>query len=124
MKLVINNDVLIKTLQQEFNRGFPYLKIEFFSKKHKKGEGSQRKDLKKDNSKISDCRKSDNNGIITITGNEKVSEIEKIFQETFGLSVQIFRKSGRVWLETTSTDDWTLKKQNSQAEELRFPVND
>jgi hypothetical protein len=32
--------------------------------------------------------------------------------------VQVFRQSGRVWLETTRTDDWTLAEQNKQGEEL------
>jgi len=48
----------------------------------------------------------------------KVSELEKIFLEDYGLNVQVFRNSGRVWLETTMTDDWTLAEQNRQGEEL------
>ena len=33
-------------------------------------------------------------------------------QEKLKLSAQVFRKSGKIWLETTFTDSWTLKKQN------------
>jgi hypothetical protein len=32
--------------------------------------------------------------------------------------VQVFRKSGKVWLETTVTDGWTLEEQNLQGEAL------
>jgi hypothetical protein len=34
------------------------------------------------------------------------------------LSVQVFRKSGKSWLETTFTDGWTLKKQNQEGIDL------
>ena len=37
--------------------------------------------------------------------------------KTFGLSAQVFRLSGDVWLETTSTDNWTLEEQNSTGQE-------
>ena len=40
------------------------------------------------------------------------------FGEVYGLGVQVFRKSGNVWLETTVTDSWTLKEQNDQGESL------
>lgn len=124
MKLIINDDKMIKTIQEEFTHAFPFLKIEFFSKRHKKGEGSSKAFLKKENARIGDCRKKGSSGTISISGKQKVSEIEQLFQEVFGLPAQIFRKSGKIWLETTSTDDWTLDKQNAQAEELSLPVND
>lgn len=47
----------------------------------------------------------------------KVSELESVFTETFGLSVQVFRKLGNVWLQTTTTDNWTLAEQNQKASE-------
>jgi hypothetical protein len=47
-----------------------------------------------------------------------VEELEKSFLVKFGLNVQVFRKSGKSWLETTITDKWTLEKQNTQGEEL------
>jgi hypothetical protein len=124
MKLIINDNITLKSLQDTFTKKFPFLKIEFFSKKHKKGEGSSKTLLRKETEKVGDCRRNGANGTIVISGKEKVSEIEQLFQETYGLSVQIFRKSGRVWLETTSTDDWTLEKQNAEAEELSLPAKD
>ena len=47
-----------------------------------------------------------------------VSDLEQKFAELFGLSVQVFRKSANVWLETTVTDGWTLEEQNRQGEAL------
>ena len=42
----------------------------------------------------------------------KVSDFEKMFHDKFGLNVQVFRKSGNLWMQTTSTDHWTLAEQN------------
>jgi len=38
-----------------------------------------------------------------------VSEFENQLAEKLKVSAQVFRKSGRSWLETTFTDGWTLK---------------
>jgi hypothetical protein len=47
-----------------------------------------------------------------------VAELEQQFSDVYGLSVQIFRHSGKAWLETTVTDKWTLEKQNEQGKAL------
>ena len=47
-----------------------------------------------------------------------IKNLEKQFSDNLKLSVQIFRKSGRTWLETTFTDNWSLKKQNQEGKEL------
>ena len=57
-------------------------------------------------------------GTININGLMKVAELESAFFVTFGLAVQVFRKSGKVWLQTTATDDWTLEEQNLKATEI------
>jgi hypothetical protein len=36
----------------------------------------------------------------------------------FNLSVQVFRKSAGTWIETSVTDDWTLKQQNDEGKDL------
>jgi len=45
--------------------------------------------------------------------------------DRFGLAAQVFRKSGRVWLETIRTDNWTLNDQNKHGRELsEEPIKD
>ena len=56
--------------------------------------------------------------VITFSENMLVSELENQFAEKLKLSAQIFRKSGKTWLETTFTDSWSLKKQNQEGIEL------
>ncbi len=67
---------------------------------------------------IGDVRKNNLSGTININGVMKVAELESAFSKTFGLAVQVFRKSGNVWLQTTATDEWTLAAQNQKAMEM------
>lgn len=119
MKININDKRKISAVQQEFNEAFPYLRIEFFSVAPKSGNGISKKHLiVPDQKTVGECRRINKSSSIIITPRMKVNQLEKIFFEEYGLSVQVFRQSGRVWLETTMTDDWTLAEQNRQGEEL------
>lgn len=108
----------IADLQKEFNRAFPFLKIEFFKKRHAVGKPSARAEMISSRLKIKDARTRHSEGVAHISSHMSVSEIENLFWEQFGLSVQVFRKSGMTWLETTATDSWTLAKQNKQGQDL------
>ena len=68
--------------------------------------------------KIGDTQSAITDGYIEITGAMKVTDLEKIFKNQFSLVVQVFRKSGKIWLETTITDNWTLDQQNNHGSEL------
>lgn len=118
MKINISDNRKIFSIQEEFNTLFPYLKIEFFSKPHKPGAASAIKLIKPNSSTLGECRILNNKGKITITPNMTVNDLEQHFQKIYGLSIQVFRKSGKVWLETTLTDSWTLEEQNKQGESL------
>lgn len=118
MQLTINDDRKLFAIQEEFTAQFPYLKLEFFSKPHKVGAPSSKKIMKHPSSTIGECRVIHNSGTLTLTPNITVSDLEQTFADVYGLSVQIFRKSGRVWLETTVTDGWSLEKQNDQGKML------
>ena len=114
----ILNSQQIQELQKEFNNLFPFLKIEFFHHFHKDSQGSSKKDIIPVDYTLNQARKSKLEGVIEITPSMTVSQLEKSFQDKFGLSVQVFRKSGKSWLETIVTDSWTLEHQNDQGKEL------
>lgn len=118
MKININDSRKISVIQEEFNHTYPYLKIEFFSKPHKPGGGSAKKLVEQNSKTIGECRTIHNTGKINISPDMTVTDLEQKFNEIYGLGVQVFRKSGNVWLETTVTDGWTLKEQNDQGESL------
>ncbi len=123
MKITINDSRKIFAIQEEFSKLFPYLKLEFFAKPHTAGGGSPKKQIKHNSKTLGECRTIHNKGKITITPNMTVSDLEQNFGDVYGLGVQVFRKSGKVWLETTVTDGWTLDEQNSQGESLsKVPV--
>ena len=118
MKILINDHRKIFAIQKEFSEMFPYLKLEFFSKPHTVGGASPKKIMKHPTNTIGQCRVIHNKGTLTITPNMTAADLEQNFADVYGLSVQVFRKSGKSWLETTVTDNWTLEKQNRQGEEL------
>lgn len=118
MKISINDSRKISEIQEEFNKQYPYLKLEFFSRPHKTGAASPKKMMKSNTKTLGECRTKHNDGTITISPKLTVAELEQKFSEVYGLSLQVFRKSGSVWLETTVTDKWTLEEQNSQGEAL------
>lgn len=116
----ITDNRTIASLQDEFRENFPFLKLEFFRTPHNTSQGSHKKDILNNNITLEQCRKKHKDGEITLRENMKVSELENLFMDHFGLSAQVFRKSGRSWIETTVTDDWTLKQQNDEGKELSF----
>jgi hypothetical protein len=118
MKLAINDKRKIFAIQDEFNALFPYLKLEFFAKPHKPGGASAKKLMKSNSKTLGECRTIHSDGKITITAEMTVSDLEQSFSDVYGLGVQVFRQSGKVWLETTVTDHWTLDEQNRQGEAL------
>ncbi len=118
MQVIITDNRKIFAIQEEFSALFPYLKLEFFSKPHDVGAGSAKKLIKHNSKTLGECRTIHNKGKITITPNMTVSDLEQNFGDIYGLGVQVFRKSGRAWLETTVTDGWTLDEQNRQGEAL------
>ena len=118
MKITINDRRKIFAIQEDFNKLFPYLKIEFFSKPHKAGGASAKKLIKHGSKTLGECRTVHSAGSITITPQMTVTDLEQNFADVYGLSTQVFRKSGKTWLETTVTDGWTLDEQNKQGEAL------
>ena len=116
MKINISDSLTIKEIQDKFSNKYPYLKLEFFSKSHRIHAGSRKENMISTDTKIKDCRSQHHIGSLDIYPKTTVAQLEKQFQEIFGLFIQVFRKSGDVWIETTVTDDWTLEKQNSEAE--------
>ncbi len=118
MLIKINDRKKISLVQKEFNEVFPYLKLEFFEYPHSIGKGSPKKQMKDPVLTLAECRKNHSGGGLIINESQTVAQVEKLFQDLYGLSVQVFRKSGKIWLETTITDDWTLKQQNDQGREL------
>lgn len=117
MHISINNESQVSDIQREFNRLFPFLKIELFKYKHGYQEASPRQAKLPPYLYLSDLA-TQLPEQISIPETMTVQELEKMFEEKMGLYLQVFRKSGSIWLETTITDSWTLKQQNDHGMEI------
>lgn len=114
----ISDTKTLKEIKSEFNAHFPHLKIEFYSTDHEEGEGSMKTAMYDEALTLNSIRKTDTEGDLSINGHQKTSTFEENFFTHFGVSVQVFRKSGKIWLQTTATDEWTLSEQEHKGEEF------
>ena len=117
MKIYIKDDLTIEEVKVAFSEAFPGLKIEFVKHGHQPGQGSSKSEIITGNPKLWELRKFHTEFEIEINENQKVEDIEGIFHNKFGLNIQLFRKSGNVWIETVHTDNWTLKEQMQRSAE-------
>ena len=121
LHLYIDLNSKLSEIQIEFNTYFPFLKIEFFKVPHKIGQGLKKDLIINSNKLVKDCSTIKKGGVIVFSAVTLVSELEAKFFKDFKLSVQVFRKAGGVWLETTATDSWNLAQQNEEGAEFSTP---
>ncbi len=114
--IISTNNKTLKQIQLEFSAAFPYLRIQFFKESHNINEGTDKDLLIKNTNQIIEANRIHNK--IHIDSSMTVYELEYLFKTSYKLNVQVFRKSGNSWLETTVTDSWTLEKQNQEGIEL------
>ncbi len=110
--MIISDDKRIREIQREFNQKFPFLKLEFYKGHHQTGEGSPVETQLPQEQVLGDVRTVHQDGDFEVRKDLTVAELEQSFFDQFGLNVQVFRKSGNLWMQTTSTDHWTLEQQN------------
>jgi hypothetical protein len=118
MKITINDLRKISAIQKEFNTVFPYLILQFLSKPPGKTAASPKKQMENSSETLGECRTIHTIGHIEISPSMTAADIEEQFRDRYGLTVQVFRKSGKSWLETSATGEWTLEKQNSEGQAL------
>ena len=119
MKMPIYGERLITDVQKQFTGAYPFLKIEFFKRDNtlKSLEPKQKQIAHNLMLKEAWGRKK-TEGDLIIEDILTVSELENTLMDRFGLTAQIFRRSGNIWLQTSVTDRWTLKQQNDMGREI------
>lgn len=115
MYLDINDTTRFEEIKEVFSDFYPYLLLEFYTRKHKKYESSMDIDLVPPGTTVGDIKKTHVSGVLEILPLNKVADVEREFQQRFGLPAQIFWKNKDVWEETTDMDDLTLKELNEMA---------
>ena len=89
MKISITDSLTIKEIQDKFSKKYPYLKVEFFSKSHRIHAGSRKEFMISSDTNIQDCRTQHLIGSMDIFPKTTVAELEKEFQDKFGLFIQV-----------------------------------
>lgn len=113
MKLQVSAHMSIAALQQAFGECFPFLSLSFFSKPHDIYQACPVKYLVTEtNQPLERLEAHPHNGTLDIHGDMCVSDLEQQFEQLFGLHVQVLRRAGHSWIETTLTDHLSLREQN------------
>ena len=121
--ITISAERTLKSISEEFNTKFPYLKLRFYSKPHEAGTLTSDTYLLASELTIQEAGTFDHTQTISIDGHTKVSTLERTIQEIFGIGAQVLRRSsGGIWLQTSTTDEWTLTKQNREGEIDSMPI--
>jgi hypothetical protein len=102
-------------IQLRFQEKFPLLKIEFFNSKHDKLQLSPLSDEVLQDLTIGQLNPDLVDGELELFGAETTGDFESRMESRFGLHVQVYRKSGINWLQTSNTDVWSLAKQEALA---------
>lgn len=126
MFIEINDKDTLDYIQQRFSSAFPYLRLEFIRKKlpFSTPGASVKHPITLLDKTLAESRTTTKEGTITISPAMTISQLEKSFTEIYGISTQVLRQSGNIWLVTTVTDKWTLEEQNMQGEIITQQVND
>jgi len=115
MTLTIAPEETIGALQAQFQAAFPHLKLVFFTKPHKAYEGSPAKFLINEPAKtLGELNPNVHSGSLFLETDMPTWQVERLFEEEHGLHVQVFRKSGHIWLETSVSDSLSLEQQEAK----------
>jgi hypothetical protein len=119
MEIEIASSRTIKEIQDEFNRKFPYLTLQFFGLSSVATNlFSKENRIENHNQTLGELYVLDHAGAIELNGDVKVDTLENQFLDEFNIPVQLYRKSGNLWLQTIETNHWTLSEQNRHGEEM------
>ena len=122
MFLQVEDNMTIDELQDRFAQCFPQLRIEFYSKPHKRFAPSDRRYQLNKSDRIGNIRQNHNKGSLEIKSWQTVAKVEKELKDVYGLNAQIFRYDDGKPVQTTLSDELTLREQSefSSNTGLRF----
>lgn len=119
MKKVIlqfTHDTLISDVQDSFHRAYPHLKISFFTHPHAICKSNSRNQEIPAHTKIGDVSGFKTQGSFELVPGMLVTEFEQRLWADFGLSAQVLRDAGHHYVQTTTTDGWSMDRQELHGE--------
>lgn len=113
MKIYIHAQTTAGDVQQQFSAVYPFLAIRFCDKPHRQGEAIKKGHWFADKLRLSSVEKRHSDLPVQIQPWHQTGDVEKAFEELFGLHAQIFRREDDRWIQTAGTDELTLEEQNA-----------
>jgi hypothetical protein len=122
MYITIEPQQTLGITNNNFQKFFGMLRLDFYASTHESGELSddlEPLDYDKTWSEIGLKLEQK----ISFDKSTTVAAFEAMFKN-LGLGVQVMRNSKGVWLQTSATDDWSLAEQQARAQEMSGDVQD
>lgn len=118
----IQRQRLLRLIQEEFNNKWPYLKIDYVRRGSGAAALASSDQGGAEGPGETDRLRAEAQRLLwqefALSDETLVSELEILLQYEFGLSLQVLRKSGNLWMETSMTRHWTIRQQNQQGAEI------
>lgn len=118
-EISVTGNKKIGTLQKEFNKKFPYIRLGIFYSYAREAVAKGETIYNIDETKtLASVRRADSGGDISISGNKKIKSLEKEFDTVFGLYAQVCytTSEGKRYYTTGSADEKTLAAFNAECE--------
>lgn len=114
-EISVTGNKKIATLQKEFNKQFPYLRLSIYDPSMR--NASTKTPLSGDKT-LASVRRKDTGGSISIAGNKKIKTLEAEFDKVFGLYAQVCytEANGSRYYTSGSEDDKTISSFNAECE--------
>jgi hypothetical protein len=114
MVLYIDHDTQVQALQEKFNALYPFLQLHFIRTLEENGKPVKKIIKAAPEQKLREISGKLVPGMVSVSESRAVAEVLDDFR-SHGVIVQVYRKSGTLWVETSLTEDWTLERQNREA---------
>ncbi len=112
MIIEINNTTLASQVSDAFTAAFPFLTLAFFEHPHEWGAASPLTEKIAPGVTMAALCPVLFPVVLEIHGWQTTGAVEQACGRLLGRAVQVFRREGAAWLQTTDTDNRTLNDQN------------
>ena len=119
MKIHFTPETTLRELQESFTEQYPNLKLGFFVDLNDDNQYSQDELIKNEHSTLRMVNPKIGYGAISVSPSTKVMDFETEAFIQLGVDVQVFRRSGKLWLATKQTDH----KSFVELEEMSIQMN-
>jgi hypothetical protein len=121
MNIKIIEDDLLRNIQSDFQKQYPYLKLQFYKRVPTTGIYLPETDKLSLETPLEDATLFHCAAMIDIAPERTVEAVEEDFLRMLGLLVQVFRRSRNGWIQKQQEERLTLQRQNEKGREYSLP---